>query len=228
MPPEYKAYSLNENILLTRLLLELGINPNDKDNVFKQTPLLAAIGFDNEPFALALLSFSDHIDLNEACSESWCATTPLLMAIQRGLTKVSEELIKLGADVNKTDKFGMTPLHWAMIMGDDKTMELLLSNKNILLKKAANGKYPLDYLNIAKRDLAPPEVRKMNETLRPEFRPIVAHFWGKRDDFFVFRESHKAAIENCAKQLHAWQLKNDVSDTLQMLVKEEKIRKMLK
>ena len=41
--------------------------------------------------------------------------------------KIVREAIRLGADVNAKDKFGSTPLHYAALIGQARTVELLIS-----------------------------------------------------------------------------------------------------
>lgn len=210
--PEF-SHPIETYRVIIELLLNLGMDPNTKDNFFAQTPLCAAIGFDNEPFALALLEFPEKVKLNAACNDTFSASTPLLLAIQRGNTKVAAKLIKLGADINKTDKFGMTPLHWAMIMGDKETMKLLLDREDVEIKQANNYKYPIDYLRIDPMDWEPltreidgKKIQVANSTKAPEFRPIQAHFWNKNDNFFRLRESLEKNIETCAQLLQSKQI----------------------
>lgn len=52
--------------------------------------------------------------------------TPLLLASYRGHKAIVKLLLEQGADVNATNRFGMTPLHWASMEGKVDIVELLL------------------------------------------------------------------------------------------------------
>lgn len=200
---------------LTRLL-EMGLDPNEKDSYFEQTSLLAAIAIDNIGYSLALLKFKKYVKLDEPCSETWYATTPLIMAIQRGQREVIEKLVEVGANVNKPDIFGLTPLHWAIIMADISTTKLLLSRQDIQMIKTIDGKYPLDYLSIAQEDLEPAKNNSgsdmPNSTKQPEFRPIVAHFWSGTSTFLELREKKSADLFLCLKVLIKHNKTNEVKE----------------
>jgi hypothetical protein len=202
------SYSVNEYKVLVALLLSLDINPNDVDSFFKQSSLCAAIGFDNIPFTLALLEFTESVDVNQPCSQSFCSSTPLLLSIQRGQAEVYAKLMER-ADVNKPDKFGLTALHWAMIMGDDIALSLLLSHPDIKIQAAHNGKFPLDYENISKEAFGFCYNKYghflANQTSAPEFRPIIAHFCNNREAFLEYRETRRDNIQKCAEMIRVWQ-----------------------
>jgi len=96
-----------------------------------------------------------------------------------------------------------------MIMGDDVTLQLLLSHPDIKLQPANNGKFPLDYEAIKKESFANCYNKygyfQANQTKDPEFRPIVAHFWNNTDAFLEYRESRRKNIQECAEMMRAWQ-----------------------
>lgn len=206
--PTYSfAYSMSDYKVLIALLLSININPNELDNYFKQTSLCAAIGFDNIPFALALLEFPDVVDVNQPCSNAFQSTSPLILSIQRGQVQVATQLIKR-VDVNQADSNGLTALHWAMIMGEDVVLALLLAHSDIQLQQANNGKYPLDYEVIEKDAFSFCYNQyghfMTNRTKAPEFRPILAHFWNNREAFLEYRESCQHKIQKCSELLREW------------------------
>lgn len=206
---EYKfVYSVNEYKALIALLLSLEINPNQVDSFFNQSPLCAAIGFDNIPYALALLEYSGLVDVDQPCSQSYSSNTPLLLSIQRGQTEVYTKLIN-SADVNLPDKYGLTALHWAMIMADDLALSLLIAHPAIKLLPAYNGKYPIDYTHISKESFSFCYNTNghflANQTAAPEFRPIIAHFWNNSEAFLEYREARKESIQKCIELFQTWQ-----------------------
>ena len=50
----------------------------------------------------------------------WIGRTPLVDAIQCGRTEVTRMLLDYGADVNWADKAGLTPLHFACLISDQR------------------------------------------------------------------------------------------------------------
>jgi uncharacterized protein len=66
--------------------------------------------------------------------------SPLMLAAFKGLTEISEQLIKRGADVNKP---GWAPLHYAATGGHLAVLQLLLDNYAYIDAASPNGSTPL-------------------------------------------------------------------------------------
>ena len=66
--------------------------------------------------------------------------SPLMLAALQGLTDLCQQLISLGADVNKP---GWTPLHYAATHGHLTVMNLLLENHAYIDAASPNGTTPL-------------------------------------------------------------------------------------
>lgn len=81
----------------------------------------------------ALLRASAFVDKARDCDKQ----TPLLIAIENGHTKLSEELIKAEASLDKKDDYGRAPLHVAAELGDVDAV-------NMLCKAGANVDLALD------------------------------------------------------------------------------------
>ena len=52
------------------------------------------------------------------------------MACANGFDEIVQTIITVGADINKPNKSGNTPLHWAALNGNKAIVELLCSQKN--------------------------------------------------------------------------------------------------
>lgn len=66
--------------------------------------------------------------------------SPLMMAALKSEAGFAEQMVKKGADVNKT---GWTPLHYAATGGDVKVIKLLLENHAYIDAESPNGTTPL-------------------------------------------------------------------------------------
>lgn len=66
--------------------------------------------------------------------------SPLMLAALKGLTEICQQLIELGADVNKP---GWTPLHYAASNGHLPVMALLLDHHAYIDATSPNGTTPL-------------------------------------------------------------------------------------
>ncbi len=66
--------------------------------------------------------------------------SPLMMASLKGQLELAANMIKKGADVNKT---GWTPLHYAASTGQVKVISLLLENHAYIDAESPNGSTPL-------------------------------------------------------------------------------------
>ncbi len=165
----------------------------ETDSFFQQSPLYAAIAYDNTPSALALIkiiaedpTLSNEL-FNMLSEDETYGTTPLFLSIQRANLQVFTALIDTGLiDVNIKGKFGLSPLHWAVIMGlPEMVVALLEAGANPNAETDA-GKTPFDYINISKHQLCD----------SGEFRPVMAHFWERTALFLEIRnEKMKTAQE---------------------------------
>ena len=79
-------------------------------------------------------------------------------------------LLASGADVDKTDNYGYTPLYNACVKGHIEIVEILITNKANFLYKNYDGKTPLD---IARTD----EIKQL----------IINHPWYRRRSLLVTR-----------------------------------------
>lgn len=72
------------------------------------------------------------------------ATTPLMIACEKGRTDMVRKLIEAGADVNARDRLGATPLMWASYGNKVEILELLINaGAKVNAKDKENGSTPL-------------------------------------------------------------------------------------
>ena len=116
-------------------LVARGFDVNTLDP-FGQSGLINAIN-EPSPKVARLLTLNPKIDLNllNAKGES-----PLMLAALRGQLELSDQLIKKGADVNKT---GWAPLHYAASTGQVAVVRLLIENHAYIDAESPNGSTPL-------------------------------------------------------------------------------------
>lgn len=124
------------NIETFTFLTENGVNlkviDNDGNNLFYY--LFKAYNQRNKTnfYQLADVLKANHISLANASK----STTPLHIAIEKGDENLILKALELGADINKKDNDGLTPLHLAAMKAkDEKILQLLLTkgaDKNIL------------------------------------------------------------------------------------------------
>jgi methionyl-tRNA formyltransferase len=93
----------------------------------------------------------DYSLVNIANSNGW---TPLIVAAYNGQTDICRALIAVGADINKSNQNGTTPLMYAknygVRSGDFSTCKLLLDSGCDLLKRDRFGRTVVDYARINK------------------------------------------------------------------------------
>ena len=86
-------------------------------------------------------------------------STPLHFAANGGHAKVVAALLKAGADVNRSDSFNRTPVHWACLRDDsdvEPALMLLIRNGADLNARDYAGETPLDIaIHYSKRRLVP-------------------------------------------------------------------------
>ncbi|EDV98283.1 myotrophin [Drosophila grimshawi] len=87
--------------------------------------------------------------------------TPLHYAADFGQLKVLEYLVQIGADVNKLDKYGITPLLAAIWEGHTTSVEYLLQHGANKVGTTPTGQ---NYVEAAEKD----EIKQMLENINTE------------------------------------------------------------
>jgi len=107
---------------------------------FLGTPLCAACNGGNEKIAFLLLNHPD-IRVNEVGPQN---NTHLHFAVQRGLNRVVDRMVELGAEVNAVNSFGVTPLLLTCEKRTSDIVKSLLRVPEIDVNKANSvGRFPL-------------------------------------------------------------------------------------
>ncbi len=145
--------SLEGDQMRVRILLELGVPPNERESVLGSTALMVACLAGQAEIARDLLDYGARVDMRdndgrtalmEACmagdkdlvimlverggdvhAESSHGTTPLLAACISGKPEVIRILLERGADVNTPNCYGTTPFVEAVASGCAESVELL-------------------------------------------------------------------------------------------------------
>jgi len=104
-----------------------------------ETLLMLAVESMNSEMVDLLLSIGKH-DINMINSSG---TSPIMRAAASNQVMVLNTLINAGALVNRADKDGMTPLHYAVLGDGLAATALLLRNKAKIDAKMGNGMRPL-------------------------------------------------------------------------------------
>ena len=115
-----RAYDSGHRAIAEMLLRQEKEDQNPEDRY--QTPMhrAAHLGLVDAVKSLLLCGF-------EADTFDKLHETPLHLAVRGGHVDVVEALIKV-CDANAVDQEGMTPLHWASIVGDAQIVDLLMSH----------------------------------------------------------------------------------------------------
>lgn len=109
------------------LLARLDVSPNEADKLYNQTPLWLAVTFEEGDMFRMFLSRKDlNIDAASRYGE-----TALGRCARQGYEAALQMLIRAGADFNKANDDGQTPLSAAAAEGKVKMVEILLSQPNI-------------------------------------------------------------------------------------------------
>ncbi len=116
-------------------LLQRGFDPNTRDP--KNFHGLFIALREPSPNVVQVLINIPTIDLNTLTEQG---ESPLMMAVFKGQVEIAQQLIKLGADVNKT---GWTPLHYAATAGHSQLVSILLANYAYIDAESPNKTTPL-------------------------------------------------------------------------------------
>jgi uncharacterized protein len=132
---DFFAAIRNDDAPTIAQLLARGFDPNTLDSEGQHGLILAI----KEPSikAARTLANAPKINVNHlnASGES-----PLMLAALKGELELVENLVKKGADVNKT---GWTPLHYAASFGHIPVLKVLLDNYAYIDAESPNGSTPL-------------------------------------------------------------------------------------
>jgi ankyrin repeat protein len=109
--------------------------------------------------------------------------TPLHEAVKFSQKEKVELLIAKGADIEAKDSLGMTPLHWAFIMGkNNDIIEVLIAKGANINARLNNGKTLLHDTRLDDAKLLIAMGADVNATDRDGKTPLhVAAFWGRRE-----------------------------------------------
>lgn len=117
-----------DHVSIVELLLgRSDVNPNGANKSFNQTPLWMAASHKEGELVRIFLSRKD-LDLDAA---SRYGETALGRCARQGYEASLKMLIEAGANVNKPNEDGRTPLSNAAVEGKEKTLEILLSHPGI-------------------------------------------------------------------------------------------------
>lgn len=109
-----------------KVLLDAGADPNAEDSAGR-TPLHTAVSADAQGVFRILLR-NRSTNLNARMN---CGSTPLILACRLAVEDMVEELIVADAEIEATDSYGRTALHWAAAVNNvDAVLTLLRNNAN--------------------------------------------------------------------------------------------------
>jgi uncharacterized protein len=124
-----------DDALVVQNLLQRGFDPNTIDpNKFHGLYLALR---EPSPKVAQVLINAPKIDLNHLTEQG---ESPLMMAVFKGQIELTQQLIKQGADVNKT---GWTPLHYAATAGNTQLVKILLEHYAYIDAESPNKTTPL-------------------------------------------------------------------------------------
>ncbi len=130
----FKAVKMDDSKAVQQLLAR-GFDANTIDQT-GQTGLFIAIR-EPSPKVARVLVESPKIDLNALNTQG---ESPLMLAALKGQLELANQMVKKGADVNKT---GWTPLHYAATTGQLAVIRLLIENHAYIDAESPNGSTPL-------------------------------------------------------------------------------------
>ncbi|MES2191415.1 MAG: ankyrin repeat domain-containing protein [Pseudomonadota bacterium] len=116
-------------------LLARGFDPNTLDPQVQHGLILAIR--EPSPKVIKVLLAAPNLDLNALNAKGESA---LMLAVFNGDLDLAAQMIKKGADVNKT---GWTPLHYAATQGHLPLISLLIENHAYIDAESPNGSTPL-------------------------------------------------------------------------------------
>lgn len=118
---------------------EMGLGPQTRDGL-KNNLLMIALREGGEELAIAMLQQPAWQDKATLEYQNQLGETALMIASIKGSAKAAEQLIRLGAEVNRA---GWTPLHYAASSGHVELIRLLAEHHAYLDAASPNATTPL-------------------------------------------------------------------------------------
>lgn len=118
-----KKIDFSNKIKLVRKFIEMGSNPNIKNNN-GNTALHIATLFGNKDLVKTLILNYRNIDINSSNNKG---RTPIYLAAEMGKADILEELLNLKADVNLQDVYSLAPLTIAVLNKHINIVKVLLN-----------------------------------------------------------------------------------------------------
>jgi cytohesin len=135
--------ALEGRLEATRLLLERGCCPDPVDRGGRSPLVLAVYGANNQAEQVTLLLLEHGASVT---TEPLPGTTPLLLAVLRGMTDAVESMLAKGADISVVEPFGgKSLLHIAAAAGYGDVVERLLEAGIDVNASDRHGRTPLFY-----------------------------------------------------------------------------------
>lgn len=137
----HMACVMGEMDIIERIIM-LGANINAQ-NVHGETPLMAAMNYNEPKVALLMLHFNPDVNLRDNKG-----VTALMRAIRmecEDRRKLVDTIIRLGADVNAQDNYGVAAIHIAIGCKEPKILRRLLENGADPTVAAFDTTRPLQY-----------------------------------------------------------------------------------
>lgn len=134
---QYVFLNFPDNIDIINLLLEYGINIEEKDDL--GFTILHIVCLNNYIKSAKIL-----LDKGANVDTSRFGETPLHTAVLNGDTQLVQLLLNYGANIENSH-FGEKPLHTAILNGDIEIVQILLNYGANIEAKNANGESPLHY-----------------------------------------------------------------------------------
>ena len=156
---------LNNKLEIVAFLLQLGMNPNQKDNN-QLSPLIAAAANGLEEIFQVLLTYKP--DLSQV---NRFGGTALLPSSEKGYLKVVQKAIDAGVPVNHQNRLGWTALLEAVILGNEgflfrDIIEELVSHQADIMIKDFDGLSAMDYLEKRNSHVLLPCLKKESRKTR--------------------------------------------------------------
>jgi hypothetical protein len=199
----------NNHFVVARCLVWIGADPNALD-VYGQTPLREAAWDGSTRAVSALLSMGAKADL-EAKAEFqglMPSGTALAMAAAGGRGEICNSLLVAGADPNKSNQYGTTPLLAALSQGSPACAPVLIEHGANVNARDALGETPL--MLIARFDL--------------DHNPVARHVLDQllaRDADVLPKDNKGQTAEDWAVLYHSQQLAMRLHEIKQSIQKKQ-------